>query len=89
VAVVLEPSEKKVVNQMKVLRTLFQDKEARLEAEKKKRVEGLIKKVREEEDKKFKRQKEARKLVARALSKAKAKKEKLEARGGSRKRKRE
>jgi len=91
VAVVLEPSEKKVVNHMKVLRTLFKDKEERQAAEKSKRVESLIKKVQGEEERKFKKQKEARKLVARAVSKAEAKKQRFEARGGgaSRKRKRE
>ena len=45
VAMVLEPSEKKIVNQMKVLRTLFQQKEAKQTAEKKKRVEVMIMKV--------------------------------------------
>ena len=44
-----------------------------------------------EEDKKFKKQKEARRLVARAVSKAEGKKQRFEAgrAGGSRKRKRE
>ena len=81
---------------MKVLRTLFQDKEAKLSAEKKKRVESMIKKVQDAEERKFKKQKEARKMVARALSKEAARKEKMEARGGGhggsrggRKRKRE
>jgi ribosome biogenesis protein BMS1 len=91
VAVVLEPEEKKVVNHMKVLRTLFQEKEAKQSAEKTKRVETMIRKVKGEEERKFKKQKEARKLVARAISKAETKKQKFEARsgGGSRKRKRE
>ena len=93
VAVVLEPSEKKVINQMKVLRTLFQDKEAKQSAEKKKRVESMIKKVHEIEERKFKKQKEARRIVARALTKEAGRKERLEARrgggGGGRKRKRE
>lgn len=89
VAMVLEPSEKKIVNQMKVLRTLFQQKEAKQTAEKKKRVEVMIRKVQQVEERKFKKQKEARKIVARSLSKAEAKKERLEARGGGRKRKRE
>ena len=91
VAVVLEPGEKKVVNHMKVLRTLYKDKEEKQTAEKSKRFETLIKKVKVEEDKKFKKQKEARRLVARAVSKAEGKKQRFEAgrAGGSRKRKRE
>lgn len=78
VAVVLEPHEKKLMNQMKMMRTIFHAKQEKQEAEKAKRVEDLIKKKSQEEEKKFKKQKEARKQVARALSKAEARKRKME-----------
>merc|ERR1712083_778915 len=61
VAVVLEPQERKLLNQMKMMRTIFQTKEEKLDAEKAKRIEHLIKKKNQEEEKKFKKQKEARK----------------------------
>jgi len=88
VAVVLDSTEKKVINQMKVLKTLYKDKEERVASEKKKRVESFIKKVKDEEERKFKKQKEACKLVSRTLSQAEAKREKFES-GKGRKRKRQ
>ncbi len=78
VAVVLEPHERKVLNQMKMMRTIFHDKEDKQASEKAKRFEQLISKKNKEEEKKFKKQKEARKQVARALSKAETRKRKLE-----------
>jgi len=78
VAVVLEPNERKLLNQMKMMRTIFHGKEEKLSQEKSKRIEQLIKKKNQEDEKKFKKQKEARKQVARALSKADAKKRKAE-----------
>jgi hypothetical protein len=89
IAVVLDHTEKKVLNQMKVLKTLYNDKEERLNSEKKKRVGTFIKKMKEEEERKFKKQKEARKLVSRTLSQAQAKRERFESSGKGKKRKRE
>ena len=89
VAVVLDQTEKKVLNQMKVLKTLYKNKEERLTSEKTKRVETFIKKMKDEEERKFKKQKEARKLVSRALSQAQTKREKFESSGRGKKRKRE
>lgn len=77
IGVVMDKQEKKVVEQMKMLRTVYQDKEEKMDREKNKRVEMLIKKKSAEMEKKFKRQKEARKQVARTLSKAEAKKNAL------------
>jgi len=93
VAVVLEPAEKKVLNQMKVLQTVFAHKQEKEEADKNKRMEALIKKKTAQEERKFKKQKEARKQVARAISKAEAKQHKMGGSGsggggGGRKRKR-
>ena len=88
VAVVLENHERKVLNQMKMMRTIYQAKEDKLKEEKTKRIETLIKKKNAEEEKKFKKQKEARKQVARALSKAETRKRKAESghHGGGKKR---
>jgi len=87
VAVVLEPAEKKVLNQMKVLKTVFAHKQEKVAAEQTKRMEALIKKKSAEEERKFKKQKEARKQVARAISKAEVRQQKM-AGGGGKKRKR-
>ena len=91
VAVVLENHERKLLNQMKMMRTIYQAKEDKMKEEKTKRFETLIKKKNAEEEKKFKKQKEARKQVARALSKAEMKKRKAESghHGSSKKRVRE
>ena len=85
VAVILEPEERKVLNQMKMLKTVHQDKQDRLDKEQGKRVEALIRKKAQEEQKKFKKQKEARKQVARAISKAEIRQQKLASRGTKRK----
>lgn len=89
VAVVLEPEERKLMNQMKVLRTIFADKEEKTKAEQSKRINELIRRKNAEEERKFKRQKEARKQIARGISKEHAKQEKMAAKGGKRKRKRD
>ena len=85
IAVILEPHERKVLNQMKMLKTLHQDKQEKLEKEQNKRMGVLIKKKTQEEEKKFKKQKEARKQVARAISKAEMRQQKLSSRGTKRK----
>merc|ERR1719356_197323 len=72
VAVILEPEERKLLNQMKMLKAVHQDKQDKLEKEQAKRVEALIRKKTQEEEKKFRKQKEARKQVARAISKTEA-----------------
>ena len=90
VAVVLEPHEKKTLNQMKMMRTIYEDREDKLSTEKAKRIETLIKKKAIEEQKKFKRQKEARQRVAKVISKAEAKRQRAENGGsGGKKRKRD
>ena len=78
VAVVLDNNERKLLNQMKMMRTIYNAKEDKMKEEKTKRIETLIKKKNAEEEKKFRKQKEARKQVARALSKAETKKRKAE-----------
>ena len=88
VALVLEPHERKMLNQMKMMRTIYEDREDKLAGEKAKRIESLIKKKAQEEQKKFKRQKEARKQVARVISKAEAKKSKNSGNGRPRGKKR-
>ena len=70
---------------MKMLKAVHQDKQEKLDKEQAKRMETLIKKKTQEEERKFKKQKEARKHVARAISKAEAKEQKLAARGTKRK----
>ena len=85
VAVILEPQERKMLNQMKMMRTIYEDREDKLASDKTKRIETLIKKKAQEEEKKFKRQKEARKQVARQISKAEAKQQRAENRGKKRK----
>ena len=85
IAVILEPEERKILNHMKMLKAVHQDKQEKLDKEQAKRMETLIKKKTQEEERKFKKQKEARKHVARAISKAEAKEQKLTARGTKRK----
>jgi len=68
-------------HQMKMLKTLHQDKQERLEKEQAKRVDTLIKKKTQEEERKFRKQKEARKQVARAISKAEAREHKSMSKG--------
>ena len=85
VAVILEPEERKLLNQMKMLKAVHQDKQDKLEKEQAKRVEALIRKKTQEEEKKFRKQKEARKQVARAISKTEARQQKLASRGTKRK----
>ena len=85
IAVILEPEERKILNQMKMLKTVHHDKQEKLEKEQAKRVDSLIKKKTQEEEKKFRKQKEARKQVARAISKAEAKQQRLASRGTKRK----
>ena len=85
VAVVVEPKERKLLNQMKMMRTIYEAKSDKLALEKATRIETLIKRKNQEEAKKFKRQKEARKQVARALSKAETRKRKAESGHFSRK----
>ena len=57
VAVILEPEERKLLNQMKMLKAVHQDKQDKLEKEQAKRVEALIRKKTQEEEKKFLRNK--------------------------------
>ena len=85
VAVILEPEERKLLNQMKMLKAVHQDKQDKLDKEQAKRVEALIKKKTQEEERKFKKQKEARKQVARAISKTEARQQKVASRGTKRK----
>ena len=85
VAVILEAPERKILNTMKMLKTVHQDKQDKLEKEQNKRVELLIKKKTQEEERKFKKQKEARKQIARAVSKSEVKQQKLVSRGAKRK----
>ena len=85
VAVILEPKERKILNQMKMLKTVHHDKQDKLEKEQTKRVEVLIRKKTQEEERKFKKQKEARKQVARAISKAEMRQHKLASRETKRK----
>ena len=54
-----------------------------------KRMEALIKKKTALEERKFKKQKEARKQVARAISKTEAKQQRMAGGGGGKKRKRQ
>lgn len=85
IAVILEPEERKVLNHMKMLKTVHQDKQEKLDKDQAKRMEILIKKKTQEEERKFKKQREARKHVARAISKAEAKEQKSASRGPKRK----
>merc|ERR1739844_893494 len=76
ILVTLEPEERKVLNQMKMLKTLHLDKQERLEKEQAKRVDTLIQKKTQEEERTFRKQKQARKQVARAISKPEAREHK-------------
>ncbi len=82
VSVELDSKEKKARRLMKMLSAMAEEREAKLEEDKSKRVQELIKRQQAVEEKKFKRQKEARKQVARALSKERARKERMAERGG-------
>lgn len=84
VAVELDSKEREVRGLMRVLGGLAEDKEQRLEEAKRRRVGELVKRQEAAEAKKFKRQKEARKQVARAVSKEQIRKEKQAAKGGGR-----
>ena len=88
IAVVMDAEERKVAGQMKKLRALYANKVDREKADVSKKMEALIKKKTVLEEKKFKRQKEARKQVARAISKTEAKQQRM-AGGGGKKRKRQ
>jgi len=82
VNVEVDSKEKKVRRMMKMLTEVAKKKEALTAKETEKRVKEFIKKKEAIEEKKFKRQKEARKQVARALSKDHARKERALERGG-------
>lgn len=82
VHVELDSKEKKVRNLMKMLSTVAEDKADKLQKDKSKRIQELIRRKVALEEKKFKRQKEARRQVARSLSKSQAQKERLESRRG-------
>merc|ERR1712096_355323 len=84
VAVVLDHKERKVQNAFKMLREIYGQKQDNLEKEKK-RVAEFIQKKNLVEEKKMKRQKEARKQISRMVSKNKAKQERmLNKKGGKR-----
>ncbi len=82
VTVELDSKERKARRMMKMLSTLAEEKDKKLEADKSKRVQELIRRQEAAEERKFKKQKEARKQIARTLSKERAKKERMEERGG-------
>ena len=88
VHVELDSKEKKVRNLMKMITTVAGDKDDRLNAEKSRRIQDLINKHNTLEAKKFKKQKEARREVSKAMSKEAARKERLAAKGGGRGQKR-
>jgi len=77
VAVVLDHEERKVQNAFKMLREMYGKKQGTVEKEKNKRVEDFIQKKNIVEEKKMKRQKEARKQISRMMSKNKAKQERM------------
>lgn len=81
----LDSKEKRVRNLMKMLNTLSNAKESKVAAEKSARIQELIRKKTLIEERKLRRQKEARQQVARALSKDRIRKEKLALRGKKRK----
>ena len=82
VAVVLDHKERKVQEAFKMLREIHGQKLETMEKEKNKRVADFIKKKNLVEEKKLKRQKEARKQISRMASKSKAKEERMANRRG-------
>ena len=82
VAVVLDHKERKVQEAFKMLREIHGQKMETMEKEKKKRVADFIQKKNLIEEKKLKRQKEARKQISRMASKSKAKEERMANRRG-------
>ncbi len=88
VNVELDTTEKKKRQLMKMLTTLAADKDSKLAEEKSRRVGALIARQQAVEDRKFKRQKEARKEIAKAISKERARREKSFMGGGSKKKRR-
>ena len=87
VTIELDSKEKKIRNLQKMMTAVAKAKEDKLNAEKSRRIQELINRQKVLEDKKFRRQKEARKQVSRALSKERIRKERLASRGNKRKRK--
>ncbi len=82
VSVELDSKERKARRLMKMLSSVAGEREAKLAEEKSRRVQELIRRQEAVEERKFKRQKEARKQIARTLSKERARKERLAERGG-------
>ena len=81
VAVVREPREENIVRMMRMVRTNYAHKQKKLKEETHKRMTEYEKRVKEEEAKKIKKQKEVKKQIFRDLSKLEAKKNKI---GGKR-----
>merc|ERR550517_974896 len=77
VAVVLDHKERKIQNAFKMLREISGQKQEKEQKDKKKRVEDFIAKKAVIEEKKMRRQKEARKQISRMVSKSQAKQERM------------
>ncbi|CAB4056268.1 BMS1 [Lepeophtheirus salmonis] len=77
IPLLMEPKEKKISDQMIMLKKVFEAKQDKTSKDTSKRIQELIKRKTGEEEKKFKRQKEARKRVSRTLSQAEGKRQKM------------